>query len=43
MKPASNPFAHNFQPKKKEPMFNTPYSNNATAQETYATNNINWG
>jgi hypothetical protein len=44
MKPANNPFAHNLQPRKKqEPMFNTPYSNTAAAQETYATNNANWG
>lgn len=24
-------------------MFNTPYSNNVVAEDTYATNNGNWG
>jgi hypothetical protein len=43
MKPANNPFAHNLQRKKQEPMFNTPFSNTGAAQDTYATNNANWG
>ena len=43
MKPANNPFAHNLQRKKQEPMFNTPFSNTTAAQETYANNNVDWG
>ena len=43
MKPANNPFAHNLQRKKQEPMFNTPFSNTAAAQETYASHNVDWG